>query len=84
MKTGAFPFFAADHADFDEDTPDGKGATHGTIIAMYQRVTADGQPLALPLDIVESKSLTVSPYHVPVLEDSKPKPQTVKGTLTSL
>ena len=41
-------------------------------------MTADGQPLALPLDIVESKSLTVSPYHVPVLEDSKPKPQPVK------
>ena len=41
-------------------------------------MTADGQPLAPPLDIVESKSLTVSPYHVLMLEYSKPKPQPVK------
>ena len=34
MKKGAFPSFAADYADFDEDTPDGKGTTHGTIIAV--------------------------------------------------
>jgi len=37
LKRGGFVFFAADNTDFAEDTPDGKGTTHGTIIAVYQK-----------------------------------------------
>ena len=78
MKKRVFPFFAADNSDFEDDTPDGKGTTHGTIIAVYQRVNTTGELIAPPLQIVEPKSLSVAPYHVPVVNCNKPKPQIVK------
>lgn len=34
---GRFIFFAIDNTDFKEDTPDGKGTLHGTVMAIYQR-----------------------------------------------
>ena len=30
-------FFAIDNIDFSEDTPDGKGTLHGTVMAIYQK-----------------------------------------------
>jgi len=80
LKRGGFVFFAADNADFAEDTPDGKGTTHGTIIAVYQKDDPSGEPIAQPLAIGEAKNLTVNPYHVDILQCDKPKPQHVKRT----
>ena len=54
LKRGGFVFFAADNTDFAEDTPDGKGTTHGTIIAVYQKNAPSGEPIAEPLAIGEA------------------------------
>ena len=80
LKRGGFVFFAADNTDFAEDTPDGKGTTHGTIIAVYQNDAPSGEPIAEPLAIGEAKNLTVTPYHVDILHCDKPKPQHAKRT----
>ena len=61
-----------------KDTPDGKGTTHGTTIAIYQRATTTGELIAPPLQIAELESLSVASYHVPVLNCNKPKLQIVK------
>lgn len=61
-KKGIFSFFTADNSNFDEDTLHGKGTTHGTIIAVYQKTTTDGHSLTIPL--AEAKSLSVESYHV--------------------
>ena len=44
IKKGSFVFFAVDNADFQEDTPDGKGTNHGTITVVYQKANAQGDP----------------------------------------
>jgi len=80
LERGGFVFFAADNTDFAEDTPDGKGTTHGTIIAVYQKDAPSGEPIAEPLAIGEAKNLTVTPYHVDILHCDKPKPQHAKRT----
>ncbi|KAL8604466.1 hypothetical protein ACOMHN_042294 [Nucella lapillus] len=80
LKRGGFVFFPADNTDFAEDTPDGKGTTHGTIIAVYQKDAPSGEPIAEPLAIGEAKNLTVTPYHVDILHCDKPKPQHAKRT----
>ena len=59
--------FAADNTEFAEDTPNGKGTTHETIIVVCQKDTPSGEPIAEPLAIGEAKSLTVTPYHVDIL-----------------
>ena len=64
LKKGSFVFFAADNTDFAEQTADGKGTTHGTIVAVYQKASAPGEPIAPPLTIGDAKSLSVTPYHV--------------------
>ena len=46
LKKGAFVFFAVDNTDFSEDTADGKGTTHGTITAVYQKAEVHGEPVA--------------------------------------
>ena len=46
LKKGTFVFFAIDNTDFAEDTVDGKGTTHGTITAVYQKASALGEPVA--------------------------------------
>ncbi|KAL8597167.1 hypothetical protein ACOMHN_050503 [Nucella lapillus] len=79
-KRGGFVFFAADNTNFAEDTPDGKGTTHGTIIAVYQKDAPSGELIAEPLAIGEAKNLTVTPYHVDILHCDKPKPQHAKRT----
>ena len=38
LKKGKFLFFAIESTDFAEDTIDGRGTTHGTITAVYQKV----------------------------------------------
>ena len=48
LKKGAFVFFAANNTDFVEDTADGKGTTHGTIVAVYRKADAAGEPIAQP------------------------------------
>uniref|UniRef100_UPI00358E2BC8 uncharacterized protein n=1 Tax=Myxine glutinosa TaxID=7769 RepID=UPI00358E2BC8 len=80
LKRGAFVFFAADNTDFAEDTPDGKGTTHATITAVYQKSDVPGEPVAQPLIIGDAQSLSVTPYHVDVLHCDKPKPQLTKKT----
>ena len=74
LKKGTFVFFAIDNTDFAEDTVDGKGTTHGTITAVYQKASAPGEPVAHNLEICEAHSLSVLPYHVPIKPCSKPKP----------
>ena len=77
LKKGAFVFFASDNTDFAEDTADGKGTTHGTVIAVYQKADAPGEPITPPLRICEtkSKSLLVTPYHTAMLPCEKSQKQ---------
>ena len=70
--------FAVDNTHFAEDTADGKGTTHGTLTAMYQKVNASGEVIAPSLEHSDAKKLSVSPYHVHVKPCSKPKPGLVK------
>ena len=74
LKKGTFVFFAIDNTDLAEDTVDGKGTTHGTITAVYQKASASGEHLAPSLEIHEAKNLSVLPYHVPIKPCGKPKP----------
>ena len=73
LKKGSFVFFAIDNSDFAEYTPDGKGTTHRTITAVYQKASASGAPIAPPLHVTEVQNLSVTPYHVPMMQCSKPK-----------
>ena len=79
LKKGTFVFFAVDNIDFAEDTADGKGTTHGTITVVYQDY-ATSEVIAPNLELSEAKSLTVTPYNVPIKSCSKPKPRVVKRT----
>ena len=60
-------------ADFAEDTADGKGTTHGTITAVYQKANATGETIAPSLQLGEANNLSVLQYHVPIKPCSKPK-----------
>ena len=73
LKKGTFVFFAVDNVDFTEDTADGKGTTHGTITAVYQKADSFGQSVAPPLCITDAESFTVMPYHTPIIPCEKPK-----------
>ena len=74
IKTNIFVFFAIDNTDFAEDTADGKGTTHGTLTAVYQKANATGEYIAPSLELSEANNLMVPPYHVPIKPCSKPKP----------
>ena len=78
LKKGAFVFFAVDNVDFSEDTADGKGTTHGTITAVYQKADVPGEPVAPPFRIGDAHSLSVTPYHADILHCDKPKPHVAK------
>ena len=78
LRKGTFVFFAADNTDFAEDTRDGKGTTHGTITAVYQKIDPSKEPVAEPLVIGDAQSLSVTPYHVDILHYDKPTPQHAK------
>ena len=80
LENGAFVFFAVDSTDFSEDTADGKGTTHGTITAVYQKAEVPGQPVAPPLRIGDAQSLSVTPDHVDILHCNKLKSQVAKRT----
>ena len=80
LKKGSFVFFAIDNTDFSEDTADGKGTTHGTITAVYQKAEVPGEQVAPPLKIGYAQSLSITPYHVDMLHCDKPKPQLAKRT----
>src|SRR6218665_3321180 len=80
LKKGAFVFFAIDNTDFSEDTADGKGTTHGTITAVYQKTDVPGEAVAPPLMIGDAHSLSITPYYVHMLQCDKPKPQLAKRT----
>ena len=75
LKKGTFMFFASDNTVFAEDTADGKGTTHGTVTAIYQKADEPGEPITPPLRIgdTKSKSLLVTPYHTAILPCEKPK-----------
>lgn len=64
--------------DFAEDIPDGKGTTHSTITAVYQKVDPSKEAVAEPLIIGDAQSLSVIPYHVEMLHCDQPKPQLTK------
>ena len=80
LKKGAFIFFAADNTNSSEDTVNGRGTTHGTITAIYQKADAPGEPIAPPLcvDINQTNSLSITPHHTPLLHCQKPIPQTIQ------
>ena len=80
LRRGAFVFFAADNTDFAEDSVDRKGTTHGTIVAVYQKATTLGEPLSPPLKMTETNSLSVTPYHVQMLQCDKPVPKPIRRT----
>ena len=80
LKKGAFFFFAADNTDFAEDTADGKGTTHGAVIAVYQKAGVPGELIAPPLAIGDAHSVLVTPYHVDMLLCDKPKPHQIQRT----
>ena len=73
LKRGTFVFFAVNNTNFAEDTVDGKGTTHGTITAVYQKADAHGEPISPYLDVVDARCCSVTPYHVSKLLCSKPK-----------
>ena len=79
LKKGTFVFFAIDNTDFAEDTVDGKGTTHGTVTAVYQKANAPGEVIAPSLEIQEVKTQSVQPYHVPMKHCNKPKPGPYKS-----
>lgn len=76
LKKATSVFFAVDNADFAEDTPDGKGTTHVTITAVYQKADAPGEPIASPLHVTDAQSLSVTPYHTAIIPCEKPKQKT--------
>ena len=78
LKRGTFVFFAVDN--FAEDTADGKGTTHGTITAVYQKADAPGESPASPLHITEANSLSVIPHHTAMLPCEKPKQKDLSAT----
>ena len=55
FKKGTFVFFAVDNTDFAEDTVDGKGTTHGTITAVYQKADVPGEAITPNLEVSEAK-----------------------------
>ncbi|KAK1906588.1 Photoreceptor cilium actin regulator [Dissostichus eleginoides] len=63
LRKGTFVFFAADNTDFVEDTRDGKGTTHGTITAVYQKIDPSKEPVAEPLIIGWSLALLPEVAH---------------------
>ena len=79
LKKDTFMFFASDNTDFAEDTADGKGTTHETVIAIYQKADAPGEPITPPLSLslrigdTKSKSLFVTPHQTAMLPCEKPK-----------
>ena len=73
LKKGSFVFFAADNTDFAEDSADGKRTTHGTVIAVYQKANSLGEPIAQPMNLTDAKSLSVNPFHVPMIHCIKPQ-----------
>ena len=76
LNKGTFMFFASDNTDFAEDTAGGKGTTHGTVTAIYQKADAPGEPitpLSQRIGDTKSKSLLVTPYHTAMLPCEKPK-----------
>ncbi len=80
LKKGAFILFASDNTDFAEDTADGRGTTHGTVTAVYQKADVHGELIAPPLIMGDAHSLSVTPYNVDVLHCDKPKPQPTQKT----
>ncbi|KAK1879681.1 Acetyl-coenzyme A carboxylase carboxyl transferase subunit beta, partial [Dissostichus eleginoides] len=68
LRKGTFVFFAADKTDFAKDTRDGKGTTHGTITAVYQKIDPSKEPVAEPLIIGDAQSLSVTPYHTVIMQ----------------
>ena len=50
-----FIYFAADNLDFLEDTPEGKGTLHATVMTCYQEIRCDDNPQTLLLSDIEIK-----------------------------
>lgn len=82
LKRGRLPVFGFDNTDFEEDTPNGKDTTHGTVVVVFQKSDGAGETIAPPLQITEAKNLTVTPYHTDIIPCNKPKP--VRGSRDGL
>ena len=54
VVSGRHVFFAVDHVNFAEDTPDGKNTFHGTAMTIYQRQ----EPGDLALEVPEIRVVT--------------------------
>ena len=67
-----FVHFAVDNSDFKEDTPDGKGTTHRTIVAVYQEKNDVGESVCKPLIIEKSNSLSLKQHEVRMYDCNKP------------
>ena len=61
LKKGTFVFFAVDNTDFAEDTVDGKGTTHGTITAVYQKADVPAEAIKPNLEVSEAKKTVGCP-----------------------
>ena len=56
-----------------EDTPDSKGTTHGTITVVYQKANAQGESVTPPLCLKDASNLKVTPYNTTIMQCNKPK-----------
>ena len=80
LKKGTFVFFAADNTDFAEDTADGK---ERSLPSTKELIPLESQSHHLCVDDTKSKSLSVTPYHTPMLQCQKPKCTTCQFIVNS-
>ena len=67
LVRGRFLYCAADNLDFLEDTPDGKGTLHATVMTCYQESQGEQMPQAVTLhdtSIQQTRSLKLLPYQM--------------------
>ncbi len=74
FKKGSFVFFAIDNTDFNEDTVDGKGTTHGTITTVYQNANVPGELIVPNLEVGDASNLSVLPCHILIKSCKKTHP----------
>ena len=76
MVQGMFIYSAIDNADFNEDTPDGKGTLQGTVTAIFQRKATESEGLSINIDHVSDRALEPLPVTevVPCVIDTRNKP----------
>ena len=81
LKKGSFVFFAIDNTDFNEDTVDGKGTTHGTITTVYQNANVPGELIVPNLEVGDASNLSVLPCHILIRSCKKTQANTRQETV---